>query len=144
MARLLPDGDLDPAFGTGGRALVGFDRGGALFDEGNALVLSDDGRITVAGSCNVGGGNTDIALLRLDGNGQPDPGFGSGGQLVIGIDASPPTFVDENAQALAFDAQGRLVVAGLAYVGPQPGNYDMLVLRFASERLFGDGFETTP
>ncbi len=144
LARILPGGSLDPSFGTGGRALVGFDRGGGQNDVARALGIDAEGRILVAGACEVDTDNVDIALLRLDGNGQLDPGFGSGGQHVIGIDAAPPTFTFDSAEAMSIDTHGRVVVAGTAYVGPQALNYDMLALRFASERLFGDGFETAP
>ncbi|MGE3232966.1 MAG: hypothetical protein AB7O78_04470 [Thermoleophilia bacterium] len=68
VARLLPNGSLDPAFGTSGRVRVDF--GG--FEDGTALSLLADGRILVAGStAATADGPQDIAVARLLGGDAP-------------------------------------------------------------------------
>ncbi len=67
---VLPDGALDPRFGTGGIATT----------VGSVAALQPDGKIVVAGS---GFGPTslrqDFLLLRLNANGTSDGGFGTNG-----------------------------------------------------------------
>lgn len=59
VARLTPDGALDPTFGTGGRATVNF--GGV--DVAHGLALQPDGNIVVVGTT-----GTDFAIARLLGD----------------------------------------------------------------------------
>jgi uncharacterized delta-60 repeat protein len=75
VARIQPGGTLDTTFGIGGIRTI--DLGGT--DSAGAIALRPDGRIVVAGS---GGPAGDIAVARLDGDGQPagtTPGGGGAG-----------------------------------------------------------------
>jgi uncharacterized delta-60 repeat protein len=61
IARHLPDGRLDPTFGTGGKLTTDFGN----FDGASALVLQPDGKLVAAGSA-VSGGDLDFALARYE------------------------------------------------------------------------------
>jgi uncharacterized delta-60 repeat protein len=54
LARYLPDGQLDPAFGTGGKITTDF---GGSDEVANALVLQPDGKLVTAGYRCLGSGN---------------------------------------------------------------------------------------
>jgi uncharacterized delta-60 repeat protein len=82
VLRLLDDGTVDDTFGNHGWAFVGFDLGGALGDEADAIAVDSQGRIVLAGVVQ----NTssyDMGIARLLDTGQPDPGFGAGGRVVV-------------------------------------------------------------
>jgi uncharacterized delta-60 repeat protein len=75
LVRLTPDGSLDSTFGVGGAVLtdLGFDS-----EQANDVALQSDGRIVVVGSTGVVH-ESDIAVIRYDANGVPDPSFNGGG-----------------------------------------------------------------
>ncbi len=84
LARYLPNGDLDPGFGSGGRAAVTLPTRTRPAD----LLLDAGGDITVpAPLCCVGGsgpfGGDGFAVARFLASGGPDPGFAGTGQLVF-------------------------------------------------------------
>ncbi len=86
IARLLPDGTLDPSFSDlvsgDGRSRVAFDQGGES-DSANSLALDARGRIVVGGEAEDSDENYRTAIARLLPNGSLDsvPGsFGSGGR----------------------------------------------------------------
>lgn len=60
VARYLPDGSLDPAFGTGGKVVTSISTG---HDYLNAIALQSDGKIVGAGYSNQDG-NLEMAVVR--------------------------------------------------------------------------------
>jgi uncharacterized delta-60 repeat protein len=100
VVRLTPAGSLDPSFGGGGRLAVDF--GGS--DEGNAAVLQGDGKIAVAGLSNAA-----HAVARIQPGGAPDTTFSGDGKTTFGF---PTGFAGGAANALALQADGKLVTAG--------------------------------
>ena len=109
LARLDPDGNLDPGFGHGGMVTTDFNGG---FDAIRALVLQPDGRVVAAG---YGGpahrlpNDNHFALARYEPNGALDRSFGKSGRAMAVID--DPIYSDF-ARALALQPDGRLVAAG--------------------------------
>jgi uncharacterized delta-60 repeat protein len=102
VIRLNQNGAPDTSFGLNGMVLVDF-AGGA--DGATALALAPDGKIVVAG--NVWNGvRYDWGVMRLTTTGQPDPTFGNGGKLTLGLG------VDNGLQALALQADGKILLAG--------------------------------
>ena len=105
VARYLTNGQLDPAFGTGGKARHDVD----LLDDAQEVVLQADGKIVVVGWGTGFDGLPTPAVVRFLPNGDPDLGFGQGGHA---------RFRPENLPALAFgialQKNGRIVVAGYA------------------------------
>ncbi|WP_158633322.1 hypothetical protein [Tautonia sociabilis] len=136
VLRLLANGSLDPSFGSGGRAVIGFDLGQTDADRDDdpaAVLLQPDGRVVIAAAVDLPGGDRDFGLVRLLADGGLDPGFGSGGRVVVGFNLG-----DQAARridlptALALQPDGRIVVAGSAEA---PGSRS----DFALLRLLPDG-----
>src|SRR5438876_1187397 len=105
LARYNPDGSLDPSF-RGGRVVTSF----ADRDEASALALQADGKIVVAGFSDAGG-RQDFALARYNPDGGLDLSFGSGGRVLTDFGG------DDEAAALALQADGKIVVAGFSDAG---------------------------
>lgn len=112
VARYRADGTPDPAFGSGGVVLT--DVGGA--DRAEAIALQADGKIVAAGSA-----DNDVAVVRYQADGSPDPSFGSHG--VVRTSFGGP----ESAEALAVQPDGKIVVAGWVTTRQQG---DMAVARY--------------
>jgi uncharacterized delta-60 repeat protein len=96
-------GGLDPAFGGDGKVTTAFDGGGYA----NAVAAQADGRIVVAGTAAGESGNGDLAVARYRPDGSLDHTFGGDGTVVTAIGSG----LDE-ANAVAVDADGRILVAG--------------------------------
>jgi uncharacterized delta-60 repeat protein len=139
MARFRADGTLDDGFGDSGKVttpIVGSDPNAQK--EATAVTLQRDGKIVVAGSAVVPGGNGQaIALVRYDSDGSIDDTFGDGGF------AFGPTFVHGRAFAVAIDSQDRIVVAGDTPKDADPDFGDFVVARFRAngtlDTTFGQG-----
>ena len=121
LVRYNPNGTLDTTFGTGGKVTTWIGSGDDMF---HALVLQPDGKIVAAGN-NVQGSQSVIALVRFNPNGTLDSTFGYFGKVGTAIGS----FSD--AEALALQPDGKLVVAGLGNTGSQQG--------FALVRYNADG-----
>jgi len=121
LLRFLPDGRLDPAFGTGGRVWTDLVtlatplRGAVTGDvalgssTASAVAVQPDGKIVVGGSTQSGG-STAFAVLRYLPDGRPDPSFGSDGLALTDFD--PAT--NDAITALALLPDGRILAAGAA------------------------------
>jgi uncharacterized delta-60 repeat protein len=138
-ARFNSDGTLDDDFADSGKFtahIVGADALGQ--EEATAVTLQRDGKIVIAGSATLPGGNKQaIALVRLNGDGSIDNSFGTGGFLF------GPTLVFGRAFAVAIDSQDRIVVAGDTFKDAAPDFGDFIVARFTSngvlDTTFGQG-----
>lgn len=113
VLRLRPDGSADPAFGDGGATRTGFEDLGFPQAEPFDLAVQDDGRIVLAGRAvdqREWPMRTRFAVARYGEDGRLDPGFGDGGRVLTSF-ADYSRF-DAEAQTLAIQADGRIVVAG--------------------------------
>jgi uncharacterized delta-60 repeat protein len=120
-------GDLDPSFGTGGIA-----RPGDAVSAANAMVLQADGRIVLAGS--TAGTGFDWRLTRLNPDGLPDAGFGTGGVVTTDFGGDY-----DIANAVALQPDGRIVVAGTE--GASSGiDRDFAVARYNPDGSLDTGF----
>ena len=106
VARYLPDGAPDPAFGT--RGVTTFDFGGQ-HAAATAMTLQTDGALLLAGTADSGG-SEQFALARLTADGALDPHFGTGGRVTVDVGG------EGRAQALAVQADGSIIVAGTVYL----------------------------
>ncbi|HEX5880137.1 MAG TPA: delta-60 repeat domain-containing protein, partial [Actinomycetota bacterium] len=109
LARYNPNGTLDASFGAGGTVTTD------LIGGANALVVQADGKLVAAG---VAG--QDFGLARYNPNGTLDASFGAGGTVTTDIAGD-----SDAAQALAVQADGKLVAAG----GAGPGG-DFALARY--------------
>jgi uncharacterized delta-60 repeat protein len=132
VARLLPDGRLDPSFG-GGDGMVPLP-----VDITVRAVRTDRlGGILIAGSYGDGAwptGDREFAVFRLGRDGTPDPAFGENG--LVGLDLSPGGHDEANDMML--DGFGRIVLVGGAWF-PKSGGRNGTSGRFAIARLLPDG-----
>ena len=134
--RLLADGTLDTNFGTNGFAsapVTGTDRA-------QSITLQADGRIVVVGTTNA---NTnpflnpnvrDFAVARFNSNGSLDATFDSDGMKVIDIASR-----DDDAQAVLIQPDGKIVIAGSAYM--TSSRTDCALVRLNSDGSLDAGFD---
>jgi uncharacterized delta-60 repeat protein len=128
-------GDLDPAFGTGGKVTTDFNSG---FEEAFGVAVQDDGKIVAAGrvlngvstsSCN------DFALARYNRHGTLDRTFGTDGKVITDFDLGCDV-----ARSVAVQADGKIVVAGWASPGT---SFEFALARYSPDGTldptFGSG-----
>src|SRR5262245_60239759 len=106
--RLMSAGDLDPTFSTDGMQIV--DLAGSGNEMVNATAVQSDGKVVLAGKYTSG--ELDFFVARLNKDGSTDTTFG-GGDGFITIDFS----VNDEAQDLAIDSSGKIVVVGTSSSG---------------------------
>ena len=104
LARYDHDGRLDPAFGDDGRVWTRFSPRNS---RASALAIQADGKIVVAG-----GASRDFALARYDPDGTLDTSFGDDGKVQSAFGSRYAS-----AEAIAIQADGKIVAAGTAGVG---------------------------
>jgi uncharacterized delta-60 repeat protein len=127
--RYTPDGSLDPSYGSGGRAAVGFTDDAFA----NAARFAPDGAVTVGGVHYVGIDQTDagIALARFTPGGVPDSAFGTGGANITPFPPDSFGLSDRILRGLGFLPDGRAVALGEGSVRTKD--------RIVMERLLPDG-----
>src|SRR5262249_46911426 len=108
VVRLNADGSLDGSFGTGGKVTTDvLGRDDAAF----AVAVQPDGEVVVAGhALNSQTKGYDIALVRYNGNGTLDGGFGTDGKVTTDLGTR-----DDRAFGLVVQPDGTLVVAGQTF-----------------------------
>lgn len=104
VLRYATNGELDPGFGTGGRAITSAPKG--IDASASEMALQADGKIVVAG----GGG--DLFMARYDTDGSADTSFGDDGATWTPFLGSYPAF----GLAMTIGPDGRIVAGGLVYV----------------------------
>mgnify|MGYP000847112021 CR=1 FL=1 len=112
VGQLLPDGSLDPSFGTDGITTYSA-AGGSCF--GYDVVIEDDGHVLVAGSVSLTAANTAFAVWRLQPDGQLDAGFGDGGVLIVDLDESEDYAQDLVVANGTYTAVGSSMQAGTSF-----------------------------
>jgi uncharacterized delta-60 repeat protein len=139
VVRYKSDGSLDTGFGSGGRVVLDF---GNTADAAGAVRIQPDGKIVVAGSAYAPGpSRSDFALARLNADGTPDNTFGTNGKVTTAF----PAGRHSGASAVAVQADGKLVAAGIVYTSGQPDGYssDFAVARYNADgtpdNAFGAG-----
>jgi uncharacterized delta-60 repeat protein len=117
-------GILDTTFDTDGKVTT--DIGAATNDEGTDIAVQPDGRSVVAGSS----GN-DFAVVRYTTNGGLDTTFDTDGKVTTDVGAATA----DDAFAIATQADGKLVVAGLS-------SGDFAVVRYSASGGLDTTFDT--
>jgi uncharacterized delta-60 repeat protein len=129
IARLLPDGSLDPAFAV------------ALADPGDrsitAIELQADGKIIVGGAFrSIGGPELNVGVARLNADGSLDRTFSAG----IGVNGSQFPFVT----TVAIQPDGKILIGGtfLSYQGIVRGRIARINLNGSLDTSFAYQLDT--
>jgi uncharacterized delta-60 repeat protein len=113
LARFNPDLSIDATFGTGGQVITDFGHGHA--GGSGVVVQPSDGKIVAAW------GESDIHLVRLDGDGTLDTSFGASGTVSLPVNLGVS---DQNPiWALAPEPDGDLLAAGTAIDAASNGDF---------------------
>jgi uncharacterized delta-60 repeat protein len=133
LARYLPDGTLDAAFGRAGRTTLDF---GGRLDRASALARQADGKLVAAGESCLRTPDTDwisgvtfdcnFALARLNPDGSPDAAFGEAGRVLTDFGAGR---LDDGI-AVAVQRDGQLIVAGVTRPGEPSIGPDFALARY--------------
>lgn len=111
VARLLANGDPDPAFSGDGRAYVFFDLDADATDRASAVTVTPGGRIALAGSASDAIWLGAVAVLHADGS-LDDSFDGDGRQFVQWVGGGGATNLLTGA---AFESDGTLFVSGVGF-----------------------------
>jgi len=107
VVRYLPNGSLDPSFGSGGIVKMTPKSG---YYEAGAVVVQPDNKLVVAGWGSYSG-NQDLPLVaRYNENGSPDSTFGSGGKIFVPCVYNSK--VGGATAAVALQANGKILITG--------------------------------
>lgn len=115
LARYTAAGTLDRSFGTGGKVLTDF---GARSEGGaRSLAIGRDGKIVVTGYMYLPPRTySGFAIARYTSSGKLDPTFGRNGRVVTYFGSR-----GASAQAVAIQANGRIVAVGRGDAGSRSG-----------------------
>jgi len=139
LVRYLPDGTLDSTFGVEGEVTTDFtDDSDAATD----IAIQADGKIVAAGQSGVFGMNTMFAVARYNPDGTLDSTFGEDGRITTDFTAG-----DDGANAVAIQADGKIVVAGGAGTEGQSPDTGFALARYSPDGTldpaFGEGGQFT-
>ncbi|HEX4610815.1 MAG TPA: FG-GAP-like repeat-containing protein, partial [Urbifossiella sp.] len=116
VARLLPNGNPDPAFNGGAVKKVNT---GGTGDKGLAVAVDKTNNVYVAGDGEVGG-DEETEVIKLTAGGALDPTFGVGGEF---FDRAGGPGVSSFGTAIAVRPDGQVVVGGTAEVGTTAADF---------------------
>jgi uncharacterized delta-60 repeat protein len=139
LARFLPDGRLDPTFGTAGSVTTHFVANN--LEEANALLLQPDGKLVVAGRSDILGTPFPSAILaRYLPDGRLDPSFGIEGKVTLTFGGG------SGINALVQQPDGKLAVAGFGGFSRVTASF-LVLARFQPDGrvdpTFGEGGKVT-
>lgn len=122
VARLLPDGALDPSFSEDGYLDLSF---GTMQDRGTCVALQADGKILVGGTS--GSTAQYFTVARMLNNGSLDPDFG-----INGVVQTPFSGTESFANCIAVQQDGKIILGGYTINTP-------FAKDFAMTRYFANG-----
>jgi len=123
VIRYNSNGSLDNTFNSNGIVQTAI---GSSDDVARAVAIQSDGKIVIAGKSG-NGSNNDISLARYNSNGSLDTGFDFDGKVVATLSATST----EEANALGFTSDGKILVAGFATTNGS--NRDFALFRFKND-----------
>ena len=138
VVRYNTNGTLDTSFDGDGKAITPI--GSSSVDIAFSVAIQTDGRLVAAGSSRTGS-QGDIAVVRYNTNGTLDTSFDGDGKVTTSIGPS-----EDIARSVEIQTDGRIVVAGNSFDGPDP---DFALVRYNTDGSLdtsfdGDGKVITP
>jgi len=106
VLRYTNNGRLDPRFGNGGIVRTGFPGANAI---ANGMMLQPDGKIVVVGTVDNGFSDSDMAVVRYNGDGSLDTSFGQRGKVIIDLSGF------DQARTVHLAPGGKILVGGQAF-----------------------------
>jgi uncharacterized delta-60 repeat protein len=103
-----------------------------------SMAVQSDGKIVVAGEANIDGGDN-FELVRYNSDGTLDASFGTGGKVTTDFGLAEQGFSYAQGYSLAIQPDGKLVVAGAAYIGT---GFDAALARYESNGALDASFGT--
>ena len=131
MVRYTCNGIIDSSFGAFG--VVKTQIPGNPTSYANAITLQNDGKILIAARTFTGATNR-FACLRYLQNGTIDSSFGSYGIVTTAFGG-----IDDEANAMAIQTDGKIIVSGWAYTG---ANDDYAMIRYKADGTADSTFGT--
>ncbi|MFO1000538.1 MAG: LamG-like jellyroll fold domain-containing protein [Planctomycetaceae bacterium] len=136
VCRYFPNGLFDTSFSDDGTVLTPI---GSHHDRARGIAIQPDGAVVVAGE-SILGSTSDTVVVRYTSSGILDPTFDGDGIRLLALSTG-----NDAANAVALQADGKIVIAGINTVGFSP---DFSVTRFNSNGTLdtsfdGDGTQTT-
>jgi uncharacterized delta-60 repeat protein len=131
LLRYMPDGTLDASFGTNGLVKVRNSNDDAIAYA--IKVLSDNSILAAGYAWNPANSTFDMALVKLDEDGDPITTFGGQGNGWI---LTPVGTARDEARSIAVQNDGKIVLAGFINNGT---NTDYAVVRYSSNGILETG-----
>jgi uncharacterized delta-60 repeat protein len=127
VMRFTAAGFADNSFGGSGKLTI------TGSDVGQGLALQPDGKLVLVGTVlsTTSPATSRFLLRRLNADGTPDTGFGTGGSVDTALS------VNVSAGGVALQADGRIVVVGSRALG---ANSNFVVARYAADGTLDTGF----
>jgi uncharacterized delta-60 repeat protein len=133
-ARTLLSFGIDPTFGMGGQVQTALTATGGP----QSIAVQPDGKILAVGSVTNSSTGQDFAVVRYNTDGSLDTSFGSGGEVTTDF-----TGQNDRASALALQANGQIVVAGMSAPATMGSNEELALARYNPngqlDSTFGSG-----
>ena len=134
MRRLLPDGQLDPTFGTEGDQFRGlFEFVNTAINRGYALATASNGEYYIAGEAgDINSANgTGVLFARIGVNGFRDWSFQNGASYAwFDINQGAAFHRDDKARAIQILSNGNIVIAGNYEVGSGANQRNAFAFKF--------------
>src|SRR5262249_14356741 len=129
LVRYNTNGTLDTAFGSGGKVLDVL--GPGYYSEIRALAIQTDGKIVAGGDI-----GSNLAVVRYNPHGTPDPAFGNNGVATVAIGQS-----SDRGYGVALQADGKIVIVGQADGGNTTSEIELARFTAAGtlDTTFGNG-----
>jgi uncharacterized delta-60 repeat protein len=137
LVRYNVDGSLDTSFDGDGRVTTPINPSG-VDDRAYAIAQQPDGRLVIAGYCNMPVGGWDACLARYNVDGSLDLTFDSDGLVTTSTAAG---FGSDVARAVAIQPDGRIVTAGYCAMGGATGN-DACIARYNTDGSLDTSFDS--
>lgn len=137
VARFTTAGALDATFDGDGKQTTAI-APGAADDFGYGVAVQGDGKIVVAGECNMGGATgKDMCLVRYTSAGALDTTFDTDGIVTTAIG---PGANADSAAAITLQADGKIVVTGECNMAGT--GFDLCVVRYTTVGALDTSFDT--
>jgi uncharacterized delta-60 repeat protein len=140
VVRVTPQGLPDDTFGAGGAVVRQYGQGASPFGQSLSAALSPSG-LPVAGMyASMADGRSGAGAARFLSDGTPDPGFGSGGGVVVQVGVAPASGTGGYVGVAGDDT---VYASGIFEPNSPSGNRKLLLLKFDAAGVlipfFGNG-----